>query len=165
MDQQENNLAVETQEWELPEDFLLCNLDYNSNFNTYNFPDNHLKFFNFQNNIPIETPEETREKEKAIQDQVRLGILRVANSSNSASIPYHPSLNVYSTPPILTVMNGKPNVALNKNTDIKDNKKLNSILTQVLNPVKPIDMFATKTGKNDQCPCGSGKKFKKCHGR
>jgi preprotein translocase subunit SecA len=21
-----------------------------------------------------------------------------------------------------------------------------------------------KTGRNDPCPCGSGKKFKKCHG-
>jgi uncharacterized protein len=23
----------------------------------------------------------------------------------------------------------------------------------------------TKTGRNDPCPCGSGKKFKNCHGR
>jgi uncharacterized protein len=23
----------------------------------------------------------------------------------------------------------------------------------------------TKTGRNDPCPCGSGRKFKKCHGR
>jgi SEC-C motif len=23
----------------------------------------------------------------------------------------------------------------------------------------------TKIGRNDPCPCGSGKKFKKCHGR
>ena len=22
-----------------------------------------------------------------------------------------------------------------------------------------------KTGRNDPCPCGSGKKFKKCHGK
>ena len=22
-----------------------------------------------------------------------------------------------------------------------------------------------KTGRNDPCPCGSGKKFKKCHGQ
>jgi uncharacterized protein YecA (UPF0149 family) len=26
-------------------------------------------------------------------------------------------------------------------------------------PQKPI-----KVGRNDRCPCGSGKKFKKCHG-
>jgi uncharacterized protein YecA (UPF0149 family) len=25
-------------------------------------------------------------------------------------------------------------------------------------------MPAQKTGRNDPCPCGSGKKYKKCHG-
>jgi uncharacterized protein len=29
---------------------------------------------------------------------------------------------------------------------------------------KPIEVFS-KTGRNEQCPCGSGIKFKKCHGR
>jgi uncharacterized protein YecA (UPF0149 family) len=24
---------------------------------------------------------------------------------------------------------------------------------------------AAKAGRNDPCPCGSGKKYKKCHGR
>ena len=30
-------------------------------------------------------------------------------------------------------------------------------------PVAPVDW--TSVGRNDSCPCGSGKKFKKCHGR
>ena len=25
--------------------------------------------------------------------------------------------------------------------------------------------LGTKVGRNEECPCGSGKKFKKCHGR
>jgi preprotein translocase subunit SecA len=29
-------------------------------------------------------------------------------------------------------------------------------------PSGPIDF--TNVGRNDPCPCGSGKKFKKCHG-
>ncbi|MCA9096370.1 MAG: SEC-C domain-containing protein, partial [Planctomycetaceae bacterium] len=29
-------------------------------------------------------------------------------------------------------------------------------------PVKPIRNFEQKVGRNDPCPCGSGKKFKKC---
>ena len=29
-------------------------------------------------------------------------------------------------------------------------------------PAAPIDW--TSVGRNDACPCGSGKKFKKCHG-
>jgi preprotein translocase subunit SecA len=24
---------------------------------------------------------------------------------------------------------------------------------------------ATKVGRNDPCPCGSGKKYKRCHGK
>ncbi len=29
-------------------------------------------------------------------------------------------------------------------------------------PVKPVVRSSPKTGRNDPCPCGSGKKFKKC---
>jgi hypothetical protein len=28
----------------------------------------------------------------------------------------------------------------------------------------PVEAAATKVGRNDPCPCGSGKKYKKCHG-
>ncbi len=28
----------------------------------------------------------------------------------------------------------------------------------------PYQRTEAKTGRNDPCPCGSGKKFKKCHG-
>jgi preprotein translocase subunit SecA len=33
-------------------------------------------------------------------------------------------------------------------------------------PVTPVKASAgeMKAGRNDACPCGSGKKFKKCHG-
>jgi SEC-C motif-containing protein len=30
---------------------------------------------------------------------------------------------------------------------------------------KPIRSEGPKTGRNDPCPCGSGKKYKKCHGK
>ncbi len=32
-------------------------------------------------------------------------------------------------------------------------------------PVKPIISGEKKIGRNDPCPCGSGKKYKKCHGK
>lgn len=32
-------------------------------------------------------------------------------------------------------------------------------------PVKPIRSEGPKIGRNDPCTCGSGKKFKKCHGK
>jgi hypothetical protein len=31
-------------------------------------------------------------------------------------------------------------------------------------PVKTIVREEPKVGRNDPCPCGSGKKYKKCHG-
>ncbi len=31
-------------------------------------------------------------------------------------------------------------------------------------PAKPQQREAPKVGRNEMCPCGSGKKFKKCHG-
>ncbi|HRU36017.1 MAG TPA: SEC-C metal-binding domain-containing protein, partial [Candidatus Paceibacterota bacterium] len=37
-----------------------------------------------------------------------------------------------------------------------------------IKPSLPADISPEKfknVGRNDPCPCGSGKKFKKCHGR
>jgi len=30
--------------------------------------------------------------------------------------------------------------------------------------VRQVKREEPKTGRNDPCPCGSGKKYKKCHG-
>jgi SEC-C motif domain protein len=32
-------------------------------------------------------------------------------------------------------------------------------------PQKPVKSEGPKVGRNDPCPCGSGKKYKKCHGK
>jgi preprotein translocase subunit SecA len=31
-------------------------------------------------------------------------------------------------------------------------------------PARPVQRSVPKVGRNDPCPCGSGKKYKKCHG-
>ena len=31
-------------------------------------------------------------------------------------------------------------------------------------PIQPKKRAMKKVGRNDPCPCGSGKKYKKCHG-
>jgi len=36
---------------------------------------------------------------------------------------------------------------------------------QILNPKQIQNLNEQKTGRNDPCPCGSGKKYKKCHGK
>jgi preprotein translocase subunit SecA len=32
-------------------------------------------------------------------------------------------------------------------------------------PVQPFVRAGEKVGRNDPCPCGSGKKYKQCHGK
>jgi preprotein translocase subunit SecA len=32
-------------------------------------------------------------------------------------------------------------------------------------PAQPVVRQSQKVGRNDPCPCGSGKKFKHCHGK
>ncbi len=49
--------------------------------------------------------------------------------------------------------------------DIEPDKPENiSDLEILLNPQKTV-VVDEKTGRNDPCPCGSGKKYKKCHGK
>ncbi len=31
--------------------------------------------------------------------------------------------------------------------------------------VRQVQRFGEKVGRNDPCPCGSGKKYKNCHGK
>jgi preprotein translocase subunit SecA len=35
---------------------------------------------------------------------------------------------------------------------------------RTLDGAPPADIDWSSVGRNDPCPCGSGKKFKKCHG-
>ena len=42
--------------------------------------------------------------------------------------------------------------------------KLKADKTEEGSPTIKLDVANTKVGRNDPCPCGSGKKYKKCHG-
>jgi preprotein translocase subunit SecA len=37
--------------------------------------------------------------------------------------------------------------------------------TEVAEPTQTFVRDNAKTGRNDPCPCGSGKKYKQCHGK
>lgn len=56
-----------------------------------------------------------------------------------------------------------------KNEHIFDDAKRMSQRTRKLNPTQTVDTSnprrARKIGRNEPCPCGSGVKYKKCHGR
>lgn len=38
-------------------------------------------------------------------------------------------------------------------------------IADITRPRRPLERTAPKVGRNDPCPCGSGRKFKHCHGR
>ena len=55
------------------------------------------------------------------------------------------------------------------NEDLKTSRPDNNISSgnsnsQKSNKIQPVRV-EQKTNRNDPCPCGSGKKFKKCHGK
>tara|TARA_Y100000310_G_scaffold344593_1_gene458190 strand:+ start:698 stop:3007 length:2310 start_codon:yes stop_codon:yes gene_type:complete len=48
---------------------------------------------------------------------------------------------------------------------VKENAdKLDEVVEEIPLPAKPLPESDKKVGRNDPCPCGSGKKYKKCHG-
>ncbi|MCC7327133.1 MAG: UPF0149 family protein [Burkholderiales bacterium] len=38
-------------------------------------------------------------------------------------------------------------------------------IAEITRPNRPVTRSAPKVGRNDPCPCGSGRKYKSCHGR
>ena len=49
--------------------------------------------------------------------------------------------------------------------DLKEIKKGADLLTSQGNSIVYSGSGEKKVGRNDTCPCGSGKKYKKCHGK
>jgi preprotein translocase subunit SecA len=43
-------------------------------------------------------------------------------------------------------------------------KQIPGVTEKTVQPIKSQKIKAPKVGRNDPCPCGSGKKFKQCHG-
>ncbi|MGB3211309.1 MAG: SEC-C domain-containing protein [Desulforhopalus sp.] len=62
-----------------------------------------------------------------------------------------------------------PSVRTAENAHIFDDAKRMGQRARTLNPPRRADTseprYTRKTGRNERCPCGSGIKYKKCHGR
>ena len=41
----------------------------------------------------------------------------------------------------------------------------NAVPEEPIESLAPFKRFVKKVGRNDPCPCGSGKKYKQCHGK
>ena len=61
---------------------------------------------------------------------------------------------------MLKIKNDLIKFLLNLNIVISNEEKNENIQAEIKN-----DKSEKKVGRNEKCPCGSGKKFKHCHGR
>ena len=70
-------------------------------------------------------------------------------------------------------MNGRTSLGdivatVNRQHNLRGEQGLKKIMERDLPPLVDaglIDLHTQTVGRNDPCPCGSGKKYKRCHGR
>jgi uncharacterized protein len=48
---------------------------------------------------------------------------------------------------------------------LQSGRTASDIMPMLAAEEKQLEAAFAKAGRNDPCPCGSGKKFKRCHGR
>lgn len=100
-----------------------------------------------------DTPQETQEQRQAIQEQIDLGIIKQRPRNTPVIAPNQMGALNPQMQKFMQQLKMSPNTVSSNNTTFRP---------------KVIDQ---KTGKkrklspNDKCPCGSGRKYKKCHGR
>ena len=94
----------------------------------------------------------------------------VVNSRDRRSEPY-PITAVMAA--CIGQMNGRTTLgdilaAVNRQHNLRGEQGLRKIIERDLPPLINaglIDVATSTVGRNDPCPCGSGKKYKRCHGR
>lgn len=190
----ENNVQAEVaNEWFISDDVLVSYLDSENSYNV-TATEKELKWFNFDIPVPQETPQEAKEREEATMQQVRLGILRVVNQPPTNQRPQPQQMMVQPPQPALAPEVAQSMGCMitpafisklnDRDVSFDEMPQQNVQQPEIIQPKKDdiVDSFINKAtvkqekykfsltgknkiGKNDPCPCGSGHKFKKCHGR
>jgi hypothetical protein len=123
--------------------------------------------------IPMgESERETQEGQLAIKELAYMGIVTLIDRGNgqSAVVPSNMAqeyINNMKLEQQKTQFNldwkvSKPSEMTTVQQEKEITKKqVNGIIESILGTKKQN----SKVGPNDKCPCGSGKKYKKCHGR
>ncbi len=88
----------------------------------------------------------------SVQDQVVYNIYKSAVVQQLAHEQAAPNLEMREQGPAKTMAEGRSVFSP-------------ALVTSAMAPAKARDAEGHKVGRNDPCPCGSGKKFKKCHGQ
>lgn len=140
MNQPENEQITQDQ-WYIEDIYLQSYMAVGEEFPTSGLPDDRYKWFQMNINAPPESEQEKKEMKDAQMEQVRLGILKVQQPPQVQQQPFfqQQSNKIAGTFIPADIINGS--------------------LKQ------PVPTKKKKVGPNEPCPCGSGKKYKKCHAR
>lgn len=138
----------ENNNWIIDESYLSTIVDVTSSISDENtLNENEIQWCQFSAPLEPATPQEHQEEEVCKKHQIELGII----SPSPVSPPNQPLLPLQTRPPATMGFNQKIPGTL--------------IPSSVLERKHLLPLGQKKVGRNDPCPCGSGRKWKRCHGR
>lgn len=151
-----NQSSQSENKWELSPDQLdtRCGPDYEVGEEI----EGHPQWFRYNGQtLSGDTEQEIVEQKQAIKEQLRLGIIKVPKGAQRGAPALAPNAMGAMNPQMQQFMrllkedpkNIAPHLGKGFRPKVRDNRTGK----------------VRKLGPNDRCPCGSGKKFKKCHGR
>lgn len=109
--------------------------------------------YNDKTSLSGDTEQEKKEMQQAIQEQAKLGIIKLKQNKNP-------------TPKLQTSLFNPKIDSFKQSLKESPNNIKNTSVNKYRPKIKDMRTGKVrKIGPNDPCPCGSGKKFKKCHGR
>ncbi len=110
---------------------------------------------------PIETPEQMQTAQMHVAQNQRIGAsAQQASLPLSSSAPAQPPVPIHNRTPATTIDELEKEFQRKKRRELEQARAVSSAESAA--PAQRVT--GDKVGRNDPCPCGSGKKYKKCHG-
>jgi preprotein translocase subunit SecA len=111
---------------------------------------------------PDGTPIETTEQMLAAQGQHTRSDAQQASLPLSQSGAEHAPVPIHTRAPSTTIDELEKEFQRKKRRELEQARAVSSAGGESSAPTQRVT--GEKVGRNDPCPCGSGKKYKKCHG-
>ena len=103
---------------------------------------------------------------RGADESLAAGTFKNVNKSPEGLQPNSTAVNVESPKDEQAPAIGSPSPTVTgSGVEVTVRKKSDSSASSSLSPAQSNSSFIPKVGRNEPCPCGSGKKYKKCHGK
>jgi preprotein translocase subunit SecA len=111
---------------------------------------------------PIETIEQMQSAQLIAAHNQRAGSSAQASLPLQPSIAEHAPVPIHTRAPSTTIDELEKEFQRKKKRELEQARAVSSASGESTAPAQRVT--GEKVGRNDPCPCGSGKKYKKCHG-